>query len=365
MDEKKFKRTILYSSDFTDYFKVDVLQALASTIFLFFAIVTPLITFGGLSGDMTDNHIGTIESILGGCLCGVVFALFSGQPMIIISQTGPMLIFTKILYQFSEQQGLNFMEFRLWVSIWIGVICAVVVVFGWSKYVRFITRFTEESFATLIAMIFLVEGIKKILSAGNPISDFDVEYAKCGNGTVEMVEIKGCMVEQDLCSNDFPVDNYLACRGQVKYFSICLSILTLFLAVVFRKTREGHLFTTKIRETITSFGVITAIAIAFLIDRKVGLPTLKLNIPTEIAVTDPSKRNWLIPLSMDFYSIGVAIPAAFVATILIILDQQITAVIVNRPDNKLKKGYGYHLDLLCIAVLMPICGLFGLPWYGR
>jgi len=282
--------------------------------------------------------------------------------MIIISQTGPMLIFTKILYQFSEQQNLNFMEFRLWVSIWIGVICAIVVVFGWSKYVRFITRFTEESFATLIAMIFLVEGIKKILSGGNPIADFDIQRAKCGNETV-MVEIKGCMAKHDLCADDFPVDNYNACQGQVNYFSICLSVLTLFLAVVFRKTREGHLFTTKIRETITSFGVITAILIAFLIDRKADLPTLKLNIPTSIEVTDPEKRNWLIPLSMDFYSIAMAIPAAFVATILIILDQQITAVIVNRPDNKLKKGYGYHLDLLCIAVLMPICGLFGLPWY--
>ena len=34
------------------------------------------------------------------------------------------------------------------------------------------------------------------------------------------------------------------------------------------------------------------------------------------------------------------------ATILIFMDQQITAVIVNRKEFMLKKGGGYHLDLL-------------------
>ena len=37
---------------------------------------------------------------------------------------------------------------------------------------------------------------------------------------------------------------------------------------------------------------------------------------------------------------------ALLATILIFMDQQITAVIVNRKEHKLKKGCGYHLDLL-------------------
>ena len=32
------------------------------------------------------------------------------------------------------------------------------------------------------------------------------------------------------------------------------------------------------------------------------------------------------------------------------MDHQITAVIVNRRENKLKKGYGYHLDLLVVSI---------------
>jgi hypothetical protein len=43
-------------------------------------------------------------------------------------------------------------------------------------------------------------------------------------------------------------------------------------------------------------------------------------------------------------------------------DQQITAVIVNRKENLLKKGGGYHLDLLIVAVGVVINSIFGIPW---
>ncbi len=45
------------------------------------------------------------------------------------------------------------------------------------------------------------------------------------------------------------------------------------------------------------------------------------------------------------------------------MDQQITAVIVNRKENKLSKGHGYHLDLLVLTVLIGLCGIFGLPFF--
>ncbi|CAL1547543.1 unnamed protein product [Lymnaea stagnalis] len=45
------------------------------------------------------------------------------------------------------------------------------------------------------------------------------------------------------------------------------------------------------------------------------------------------------------------------------MDQQITAVIVNRKEHKLKKGSGYHLDILVLAVLITVMSILGLPWY--
>lgn len=43
-----------YISDFTDAF---ALQSVASTFFLYFACLTPIITFGGLLGDATGKRI--------------------------------------------------------------------------------------------------------------------------------------------------------------------------------------------------------------------------------------------------------------------------------------------------------------------
>ncbi len=42
--------------------------------------------------------MGVSEMILGSALCGIVFALFSGQPITIIGVTGPILVFEETLF---------------------------------------------------------------------------------------------------------------------------------------------------------------------------------------------------------------------------------------------------------------------------
>ena len=60
---------------------------------------------------------------------------------------------------------------RCWIGIWTTVLLLVVVMFDLSALVRYITRFTEESFASLIAIIFIVEAFKKTIgiSASYPV----------------------------------------------------------------------------------------------------------------------------------------------------------------------------------------------------
>ncbi len=67
--------------------------------------------------------------------------------------------------------------------------------------------------------------------------------------------------------------------------------------------------------------------------------------------TNPDRPGWVInPFVNEWWCVFAAILPAMLATILIFMDQQITAVIVNRKENKLRKGAGYHLDLLLIAI---------------
>lgn len=101
-----------------------------------------------------------------------------------------------------------------------------------------------------------------------------------------------------------------------------------------------------------------------LFDFYVGIPTPKLEVPHEFKPTLPT-RGWIIPPfgNNPMYTIFAAIPPALLGTILIFMDQQITSVIINRKENKLKKGCGYHLDLFILAILIQICSIMGLPWF--
>lgn len=47
------------------------------------------------------------------------------------------------------------MSFRFWIGTWISVILVILVALDASAFVCYITRFTEENFATLIAFIFI------------------------------------------------------------------------------------------------------------------------------------------------------------------------------------------------------------------
>lgn len=51
------------------------------------------------AGEKTDNWMGLVEMMLSTSVCGMIFSLASGQPLLIIGGTGPVLIFEEYLYK--------------------------------------------------------------------------------------------------------------------------------------------------------------------------------------------------------------------------------------------------------------------------
>lgn len=88
---------------------------------------------------------------------------------------------------------------------------------------------------------------------------------------------------------------------------------------------------------VSDFAVIIAIFSMSTLDHFVGIPTPKLEVPTEFKPT-LEERGWIIsPFQHNpLWSAIIACLPALLGTILIFMDQQITAVIVNRKENKLK-----------------------------
>ncbi|KAL3313169.1 Electroneutral sodium bicarbonate exchanger 1 [Cichlidogyrus casuarinus] len=149
-----------YASDFKDALSA---QCFGSFFFLYFACLAPIITFGGLLSQETGGNLGTIESILSGAIVGIIYALFSGQPLTIQGSTGPLLVFEKIIYTLCKNFKFSYLPFRLWIGMWIALFLLAMVAFDLSALVQYITRFTEESFATLIACIFIMKAIEKLI----------------------------------------------------------------------------------------------------------------------------------------------------------------------------------------------------------
>lgn len=89
------RRYAHYWSDYTDAFN---LHCLTAFIFMFFACMAPAITFGAILGDHTNGMIGVSETLAATSICGVIYAIFAGQPLLIMGATGPILVFDEALY---------------------------------------------------------------------------------------------------------------------------------------------------------------------------------------------------------------------------------------------------------------------------
>lgn len=370
------RRAPWYWSDFKDALNP---QCIASIIFIYFACLTPIITFGGVMGTKTGKNMAAMEQILAGGIGGVLFSLFGGQPLIILGATGPMLVFEEILYTFCEGFGIDYLPFRLWIGIWTMLYCFILVITDASAFVRYFTRFTEESFATLIALIFIVEGFKKLVHVlhDSPVKVGDangyIDWNACQCVPKDMVDNFTRFNSNTSFYLDYPLgdcERYgghlvgQACHNNVFFLSVILSLGTFALALSLKGFRTSPYFPTKVRAVVSDFAILISIMVMVGVDVAFGVNTPKLDIPLKFQPTASEKRGWIIPPlgKNPVWTIPAAAIPALLATILVFMDQQITALIVNRREHKLKKGAGYHLDLLLVAIIIGICSLLGLPW---
>ncbi|XP_063358676.1 electroneutral sodium bicarbonate exchanger 1 isoform X2 [Cydia amplana] len=363
-----------YWSDFKDALAI---QCVASWIFLYFACLSPIITFGGLLGEATGKNMAAMESLISGFVCGMGYGFFSGQPLTILGSTGPVLVFETIVYEFCKQLNWDYMSFRFCIGTWTAIILITLVAIDASALVCYITRFTEENFATLIAFIFIYKAVENVISIGKkyplktrPDEVLNYEcYCLPSNYSAVPQHFNWTTVDKDSCQL---YNGTLAGGGcdtkvyvpDVFLMSIILFLGTFTISIILKDFKNSLFFPSKVRQIISDFSVIIAILSMSFLDYKVGVKTPKLEVPSEFKPTLPS-RNWVItPFNGNpVWSALVAILPALLGTILIFMDQQITAVIVNRKENKLKKGCGYHLDLFVLAILIQICSIMGLPWF--
>lgn len=308
-----------YAGDFIDGFNA---KGLATILFLFFACLAPSIAFGGLLAFLTDGQIGTVEAILATAIGGVVYAVFSGQPLTLLGSTGPVTIFLALLYALCKQYAVPFLPGLFWIGMWTALLMMILAVTNTSRYISHFTRFTDEIFGALIALIFITEAFRDIFG--------------------------------DILGPEVPTNGEL--------LALILALGTFMIAQQLSRVRQKPLLTKTTREFLADFGptiAIFAMTAAAWAMRPIELE--HLSVPDQLMTT--SGRPWLVdPTDAPVWFWFASIPIAGLASVLLYLDQNITVRLVNSPQHRLEKGAGYNLDMAVIAVLVAICSVFGLPW---
>lgn len=294
----------------------------AATAFLFFACLAPAVAFGGLMAVMTEGSIGALEMIVATAACGVIYAIFSGQPLTILGGTGPLLVFTGVLYSTCKSWNLPFLATYAWVGLWTGAFVVILAVTGASRLVRYFTRFTDEIFAALISLIFVAEALHDIVRS-------------------------------------FP-DR--AIPDDAALLGLILSLGTYSVATSLARLRRGPYLRAWLREVLADFG--PAIAVVAVVAARYLVPSVELkhlDIPATFAPT--ANRPWLVDLGSvpGWVPFAAAVPA-LLASVLVFVDQNVTVRIVQAQAKGKAGPATYHLDLLLVGLLLAACSALGLPW---
>jgi len=340
-----------YTSDFKDALNV---RCVIAVIFVYFSFLAPAITFSALLSSQTKGLLGVTEMILSTSICGVVFGFFSGQPLIILGATGPLLIMETSIYKLAVALEIEFLPWRAWIGFWITIFCTSIVAFDLSFLVRYFTLFTEEIVAALISTVFIYESFRHmhLMLDHHYFPSIDNKDFHSLNHTADDVEFYPDLKEHD----------------GLAFLTIILLCGTFMLCHYLRKIRHSQFFPMRWRRLLSDFGILMAVMILTTFDLiMMDDFTPKLDIPEGFTPTSPSKRGWVVNLLGDEKQLSVgqilfAIVPAFLVTIILFMETQITGTIVDRKEHKLVKGSGYSLDILIVGILITICSVFGLPW---
>merc|ERR1712151_1452587 len=320
---------------------------MSSTLFLFFACLSPAIAFGLLFQDGCGGSFGVVEMIMSSAIAGIVWALFSGQPLCILGATGPVLAYTVVIYNmFNSMVGEEyFFQMYFWTGAWFSLFTILMAASDMCCIVKHVTKFTEEIFSGLISAIFIVEAIKPTI--------------------------------KNFHSGEYKQDS--------AFLQAFLTFGTFMLATKLASLKNSTAMTPLLRKVFSSFGVTISIVVMagmaaiwsqpdcdynapFSAGGCIKVPFLQVpeNIEPTFKTRDGLPRNWFInPLPEGFPISGIffAILPALGFAVLGFLDQNLTTLLVNRGANNLKKPPAYHLDMLvCGLVIYPVCTLLCLPF---
>jgi len=319
------------------------IRILAPTTYIFFASALPVIAFGEQLDRATDGTLTAIQTLVSTAICGILHAIFGGQPLLILGVAEPTVLMYTYMYNFAKgRDDLGqrlFLAWAGWACVWTALLLCLLAIFGACSIINRFTRVAGELFGMLIAVLFMKEAIKGL------VDEFSVPVNENPNAD----QFK------------FPW------RFANGLFGIVLSFGLLLTALKSRRARSWRYGTGWLRSFCADYGVPLMIVVWTAISYS-AVDSIPAGIPRRLSSPNPwspgASSNWTVIKDMHKvppqYILAAFIPAIMVA-MLYFFDHSVAAQMAQQKEFNLRNPSAYHYDLLLLGIMVFICGLFGIP----
>ncbi|VIO94144.1 Uncharacterized protein BM_BM14771 [Brugia malayi] len=363
------RRIKYYSSDYLDGLRGSktIQKLFSSIVFLYFACLLPAIAFGVLNDDNTNGSINVRKVITAQALGGIFFAIFGGQPMIILLTTVPLAIYIKVIYKIAEELGYDFFAMYACVGLWCQLFLILYASTDMCSLMKLATRSAEEMFSLFIAIAFTVESIRALHTS------FKKNYHNCDStnmrkkGSVDDDLLPSFRLNStsfssvvDITETSTPFQMYdKLCHRDTSILYMLLMFGTLWLGLFLYNFRKTPYLTRSRREWLADYALPASVLIMSFTGAYCFYDIEKDKFKMR---TNLSTFTVAPVFSLPWQGYFVCLLLGFSLSFLFFMDQNITSAIVNNPQNKLKKGPAQNLDLFVVAILNCFLSVMGLPW---
>ena len=316
-----------YWSDFADAFKdaPTFFRALNTIVWLFFNTTVPCLAVGLVFTIDSDERIGLESFLTSEALANVAFSLFGGQSALVFRITGPTLAFLQVVRITASRLNAHMVTFYSIVALVSGLSSMLFASFSGASLIKYVGRFFAECLRMFVAVIFMYSSINAMRNKGMQSAETVSEF--------------------------------------LKYFILHIGTFTLSRKIQSIKT--SPFLKTTIRKVLSdlapAIGLLVFTGVSYIapdvpVDRvhderyKLSGTMWPTYTPARYSEMKDNPKSVLVAC---FCGVSLAVQVFF--------ESQISAVLSNRPENKLKKGKSYHYDYFIVGVINALQGLFGLP----
>ncbi|PUU73356.1 HCO3 transporter family-domain-containing protein [Tuber borchii] len=299
---------------------------LASAVFVFFTNLLPGITFASDLYVLTGRNYGAIEVVFSTGLCGIIFALFSGQPLTILGVTGPFCILSEPIYALCHEDfHISYLPFMAWACIhsaWMHWLLAIFNAHDWIM--EYVTTFSTEIFPLLNSVIYFHKAVQEL--------------------------------ERSHANTSFASFLY-SVIGYVGTFLVAVTLST--------ANSWAPLFHRYVRMGLAEYAAAISINIFIAIPQIGELNNLdqqRLPVSTSFHPTSPDRTHFIVEFwTLPARWIFAAIIPGLIITTLFFFDVEVSTICATLPQYNIRKLSGYAWDVALLGITTALCGILGIP----